>query len=319
METTGPRICIIGSGTVGQATGKGLLLKGFNVTFIDTDTQKVESLRSGGYKAFLPSQIVDGQFNFDVSFLTVPTPNKEDRIDLSFLTSASRSLGIWLQTQSKYHLVVVKSTVPPGTTRSLVIKNIEKYSGKLSGRDFGACMNPEYLREKSALEDSLSPWLIVIGMLDEKSGEILAEVYRDFECPLSFNTLEEAEVQKYVHNLFNALKITFYNEMRQVCLKQGLDAEKVFPLVAVSCEGMWNPYYGIKDFGPFDGMCLPKDTQAFLSWAYDHKVKMPLLKTAIKINNELAALNQNGHKKVVVRHSGINRQENGHALTRYAH
>jgi len=318
LETTGPKICIVGSGVVGQATGKGLALKGLDVTFIDTDPQKVEYLRSGGYKAFLPSQLVDGQFNFDISFLTVPTPNVKGRIDLSFLESASQNLGNWLRTLNKYHLVVVKSTVPPGTTRNLVIKTIEKHSGKLTGRDFGVCMNPEYLREKSSLEDSLNPWLIVIGMLDEKSGEILAEVYKDFRCPLSFTSLEEAEIQKYVHNLFNALKITFYNEVRQVCNELGLDADVVFPLVAISCEGMWNPGYGIKDFGPFDGMCLPKDTQAFLSWARDHKFKMPLLKTAIKINNTLTILNQNAHRKVVVRYPSIHQQENGHLMTRYA-
>jgi UDPglucose 6-dehydrogenase len=200
----------------------------------------------------------------------------------------------------KYHLVVVKSTVPPGTTEELVIKNIEKYSGKKIGKDFGACMNPEYLREYAAYEDSLNPWLIVIGEYDEKSGKTLEEAYKVFECPMYRVSLKEAEMQKYVHNLYNASKIAFFNEMRQVAKEIGADADKIFKFTAMSAEAIWNPKYGIRDMGPFSGACLPKDTKAFHYWAQTQGLDTRLLGMIIEQNEVLTeklGLNHYDYKK----------------------
>lgn len=281
------KICIIGSGVVGQATGKGLLSKGYDVTFIDIDPVRIKKLGEEGYKACLISQFTNGQFNFDVSFLTVPTPTENSKVNLEYLRNASKFLGERLYTLNKYHLVVVKSTVPPGTCENLVIKTIRKFSSKKAGRDFGICMNPEYLREKNAYDDFIRSWIIVIGEYDEKSGNLLHSIYKDFDCPKIIVSLKEAEIQKYIHNLFNAVKITFFNEMRQVCQKLDIAADQVFSLVAQSAEGMWNPNYGTKNMGPFNGMCLPKDTQAFLSWVKDKGVEMPLLAATIQVNKSL--------------------------------
>lgn len=282
-----PKICIVGPGVVGQATGKVLVLQGFDTVFVGGSSEKINKLRSQGYRAYERDKFFDGSYDFDITIFTVPTPTINGKVNLDALKQASTALGKRLKSKKNYHLVVVKSTVPPGTTEDLVIKTVEKFSGKKVGRDFGACMNPEYLREKTAYEDSLKPWIIVIGEYDEKSGDMLSSLFRKFDCPIFRCSLKEAEIQKYVHNLFNATKITFFNEMRSVGKAIGADTERIFKLVALSCEGMWNPQYGIRDFGPFQGSCLPKDTQAFLDWAKKRGYKTDLLKTAIEVNNSL--------------------------------
>ncbi|OGK18384.1 hypothetical protein A3G67_03790 [Candidatus Roizmanbacteria bacterium RIFCSPLOWO2_12_FULL_40_12] len=289
-----PTICIVGPGVVGQAQGKAFATLGYEVEFLGGNPEKTSKLQSEGFKAHTRDSFFDGTYNFDVSFLTVPTPTTDGIINLAPLTSASQDLGKRLATRKDqtYHLVVVKSTVPPGTTEDLVIKEIEATSGLKAGVDFGVCMNPEYLREISAFEDAIKPWIILIGELDIKSGDILATIYSKFKSPIVRCSLKEAEMQKYVHNLFNAVKISFYNEMRQVAQNIGADASKIFEVTAKSAEGMWNPKYGTKDHGPFTGSCLPKDTQAFHKWAESKGLATPLLGEAISVNNEL--LKKNG-------------------------
>ncbi|MBI2051645.1 UDP-glucose/GDP-mannose dehydrogenase family protein [Candidatus Roizmanbacteria bacterium] len=287
------KICIIGPGVVGQAQGKVFALHGYKTVFLGGNQEKTERLRRQGYTAFGRDELFDGTYNFDISMLTVPTPTINGRINLSALESASADLGKRLaKAKKRYHLVVVKSTVPPGTTEDLVIKTIKKYSGWKLGRDFGVCMNPEYLREATAYEDALKPWVILIGEYDKMSGDILASVYSKFECPIFRCLIKEAEMQKYIHNLFNAAKITFFNEMREIGKQVNVDVEKIFKVTALSAEGMWNPNYGIRDFGPFDGSCLPKDTQAFLEWTKNNGLDADLLEALINVNN--AILRKNG-------------------------
>lgn len=284
---TKPKICVVGPGVVGQATGKVLALQGFDITFLGGSQDKIEKLREEGYRAYDRKKYFNGLYDFDITILTVPTPSINGKIDLEAIESASIALGKRLAKRKNYHLVVVKSTVPPGTTESIVINNIEKYSGRKVGRDFGACMSPEYLREKTAYEDSLKPWAIVIGEYDKRSGDMLAKVFSQFDCPIFRCSLSEAEIQKYVHNLFNATKISFFNEMREVGKTIGADMDKVFKLTALSSEGMWNPNYGIRDFGPFSGSCLPKDTEAFLDWAQKEGRNPELLRAVLQVNNLL--------------------------------
>ncbi|PIS14394.1 hypothetical protein COT64_02870 [Candidatus Shapirobacteria bacterium CG09_land_8_20_14_0_10_39_12] len=290
MKMITPSVCIVGPGVVGQATGKVFVEKGIRVGFLGVIKEQIENLRNEGYNAFTKDEILNGNYDFDITMFTVPTLTVNGVIDLSVLEQTSADLGKRLKLLRKYHLVVVKSTVLPGTTENLVIPTIEKYSGKKVGKDFGACMNPEYLRQETAYDDTLNPWMTLIGEYDKKSGDMLELVYKDkFNCPLYRCELKEAEMQKYVHNLFNAAKITYFNEMRQIANRIGVDANKIFKYVAKSCEGMWNPSYGIKDKGPFDGSCLPKDTQAFLHWAQAHGLDADLLETVIGVNNKLAS------------------------------
>jgi len=281
------KIAIIGPGVVGYATGKVLTENGFKVGFIGRSQEKIDKLRKEGFWAYTFSSFPDHKYDYDVTFLTVATPTVDGKIDLEPIRRATKFLGRLLAFRKEYHVVVVKSTVLPGTTENMVIKEIEQMSGKKAGEDFGVCMNPEYLREETAVEDSRKPWVTLIGELDERSGAVLESIYKKFTKPIFHCSLMEAEMQKYVHNLYNAVKITFYNEMRQIAEANGLNTEKMFKINALTAEGMWNPTYGIRNFGPYSGHCLPKDTQAFYNWAQKNGYDADLLKITIVVNNNL--------------------------------
>lgn len=292
-----PKIAIVGPGVVGKATGRAFIAKGFTVGFFGRSQDQIEKLQHEGLTAYSRTELLKGDYDYDITMLTVPTPAQNGKINLDAMELAAIDLGKRLKNTKQYHLVVVKSTCPPGTTKDLVIKTIEEFSGKKAGKDFGACMNPEYLREATAFEDSINPWMVLIGEYDKKSGDTLMQVYEDFDCPVFKCTLSEAEMQKYVHNLYNAAKITYFNEMRQIAKEVGVDAEKIFKYTALSCEGMWNPKYGTKDKGPFSGACLPKDIKGFLGWAKKHDIKPELLETVFTVNEKMK-----GHHQVTTPH-----------------
>ena len=281
------QIAIIGSGFVGQATGKGFVKHNNKVTFYDTDPAKVETLKLEGFETELvrPSVLIDA----DVIMFCVPTPTQNNEINLSIVKSAAEWVGQSIRQSSKYQLIVVRSTVLPGTTEDVVLKLIEKNSGKKVGTDFGLAMQPEYLRQVTANEDFERPWFILIGQYDKKSGDILEKLYLPFNPSyIERCTIREAETQKYIHNIFNAIKIAFFNEMRAICEDEHLNVEKIFLAVAESCEGIWNPLYGLKDKGPFDGACLPKDTQAFAAWSQKNNHEIEILTAAINQNKKYA-------------------------------
>lgn len=263
------KLAIIGSGIVGQATGKGFISRGFDVKFLDVNPLLVNKLNNEGFKATSDYDDLSKE-KIDVFFVSVCTPTVNRHIDLNYIKAAVRDLGNAVRNYEDYFVVVIRSTVPPKTTRNLFIPILEETSGKKAGIDFGVCMNPEYLREESNVADFANPRIIVFGSLDKKSKLVLEDIYSVFDTPMYFLTLEEAEIQKYIHNLLNACKISYFNEMRNVCEKLEINADKVFNIVAQSAEASWNPKYGIKDKGPFGGSCLPKDTMAFYAWALEN-------------------------------------------------
>jgi len=278
------KLVVIGSGVVGQATGKGFIAKGHEVVFCDINPETLAKLEKQGYKV-CTADLLEQKTNVEAFFLAISTPTVDGRIQLGFLEGAIAHLGDVLKRQNGYCIVVVRSTIPPNTTVGSLVPLLEKYSGKKAGHDFGVCMNPEYLREHRNEEDFKNPWIITVGELDAKSGETLEKIYGSCNCPIVHTSIEEAEIQKYIHNLFNACKISFFNEMRMICKAVKVDADKVFELVVKSAEAQWNPQYGIRDFGAYSGSCLPKDTTAFLAWAKEELAKsMPLLNAVIKTN-----------------------------------
>lgn len=276
------KIAVIGSGFVGTATGNGHAKHGNEITFIDVDIDKVHQLQKKGYDAFLPEDYKT--ITTDITMFCVPTPTKGGAIQLDYLKKAVEEFALRLKNHKKYHIAVIRSTVPPKTTRDVVIPIIEKISGKKAGTDFGVSMQPEYLREKTADQDFARPWFILIGQLDQRSGNTLERLYSKFDAPIQRVSLEEAEFQKYVHNLYNAVKIAFFNEMRIVADKENWNATAVFNATAESSEGMWNPLYGIRNYGPFDGSCLPKDTRAFLEWGEDSNHQLGILRSVVAEN-----------------------------------
>ena len=276
------KIDIVGSGFVGQATGKGLAQHGHLVSFLDTDPSRVAAMRAQGYGATKPEDATNVES--DLTMFCVPTPTVKGSFQLDPVYRAVESFAERLRGHSDYHVVVVRSTVPPTTTREVVIPLIETVSGKKAGRDFGVVMQPEFLREIHAEQDFARPWLILIGELDQRSGDVVAKIFGDFGAPIRRLSLEEAEFQKYVHNSFNAVKVAFFNEMRIVANAEGWDSEAIFNAVAESCEGIWNPLYGVRDFGPFDGSCLPKDTAALVEWGDQRGFSLGILRAVIAEN-----------------------------------
>lgn len=280
------KIVIIGSGFVGKATGKGFLSQGHDVTFVDINEILVSELKKEGMKACNIGAECAG--DADIYLITVLTPTIDGQSDYRFIDSALASLGKSLQNNANFSIIVIRSTVLPGTTEGRFRNIIEKYSGKIAGRDFGLSMNPEFLRQISAEQDFMNPWMIVIGSNDPRVAGSIEKLYRPFRAPIVHMSIKEAEMMKYAHNIYNANKISFFNEMRMIAKKVGVDADKIFETVIKSAEGSWNHEYGIRDRGPFGGTCLPKDTRAFLSWANEKLgEKMPLLHAVIKVNEDV--------------------------------
>ncbi len=276
------KIAIIGSGFVGNATGKGHAKHGNEIIFIDVDSDKVKELKDSGFKAHVPRDYKS--ITTDITMFCVPTPTLGGAIQLDYLKTAVVEFAERLKMHDKYHLVVIRSTVPPTTTRNVVLPLIEKVSGKRAGVDFGLTMQPEYLREVTAEQDFARPWFILIGQFDARSGDILEKLYSKFDAPIERVGLEEAEFQKYVHNVYNAVKIAFFNEMRVIANQESWDANAIFQATAESSEGIWNPMYGLRDFGPFDGSCLPKDTRALLEWGDKRGYHLNILRSVISEN-----------------------------------
>jgi UDPglucose 6-dehydrogenase len=276
------RIAVIGAGFVGEATGRGLAKHKNDVVFVDVDTEKINKLKQEGFEAHLASEYTT--MDTDVTMISVPTPTKGREVQFQYLEAAAKAIGERLKNYKGYHVVVVRSTVPPSTTRKVVLPIIEKASGKKAGADFGLAMQPEYLREVTAAEDFARPWFVFIGAIDKKSGDVLEKIYKPFDAPIERGTLEEAEIQKYVHNVYNAVKIAFFNELRIAMNDMGIDADKVYTATAESCEGIWNPMYGLKDYGPFDGSCLPKDTRGLLDWGDKNGYDFGILRAVVTEN-----------------------------------
>ena len=276
------RIAVIGSGFVGEATGRGLAKHNNDITFIDVMREKVAMLREEGFKSYLPEDYT--KITTDITMFCVPTPTVGGEINLEYLLKATRQFAERLRDYDGYHVAVIRSTVPPHTTREKVIPLIEKISGKKAGEEFGICMQPEYLREVTAQQDYARPWFILIGEYDKKSGDILERLYSKFDAPIERTTLEEAEFQKYVHNVYNAVKIAFFNEMRIIAKGENWNDAAIFQATARSCEGIWNPIYGLRDMGPFDGSCLPKDTRALLQWGDNRGYGVEILRSVISEN-----------------------------------
>ena len=286
-------IAIIGSGVVGGATGRGFLLKGHSVVFHDVDDDVLHSLRQQGFEATHIDNLDASQS--DVFFFAVSTPTEKGRINLMHLKSAVRSLGKKLRNREGYCMIVIRSTVPPKTTEDLLIPILEKESRKKAGEGFGVAVNPEYLREKSADNDFNNPWAVTVGSLDRRSRLFMEDMFSDYGRDINHLSIREAEMQKYVHNLYNALKIAFFNEMRVVCERVDIAPESIFNVTAESAEGFWNKGYGMKDKGPFAGTCLPKDTQAFLSWSKKLKVRMDVLNGVIDANERYKEIWDKAH------------------------
>ena len=250
---------------------------------------------AGRFRATLSME--EGAEGAEVLLLAVGTPTRDGNIDLAYVRQASETIGKLLGSGSAYRVVAVKSTVIPGTTDGLVRRTLETASGFEVGR-FGLCMNPEFLREGSAVEDFMNPDRIVIGQWDERSGDTLAGLYAPFVCPILRTGLRNAEMIKYTANALLASLISFSNQIAMICESvEGVDVEDV--LAGVHLDRRLSPILAGERIQPgilaylkagagYGGSCFPKDMLALTRFGRGLGVPVPLLEAVLAINGARA-------------------------------
>ncbi len=305
------QVTVIGAGYVGLVTSASLAAIGHQVFCVDVLSDRVEMINRGevpfhepGLAELIQDGIRSGRLhattnlakaicNSQISMIAVGTPPQGEHIDLSYVATAAQQIGQVLRYTDGYHVVVVKSTVVPGTTDTLVLRLLEEASG-LSAGEFGLCMNPEFLREGSAVADFMNPDRIAIGQWDERSGQVLMELYAAFDCPKLRTSLRNSELIKYAANAFLATAISYSNELARLCeaipgtdvvtvmdglhldrrLSPVIDGQRVLPGILT--------YLGAG--AGFGGSCLPKDVNALRSFAALHQIQTPLLDAVMQVN-----------------------------------
>lgn len=289
------RIAIIGAGYVGLVTGACLAKLGNEVTFVDSDKERIDMLRGrkcpiyeAGLDEILRAIPTEATCNLndtikdtDISFVCVGTDSDDFgyATNLQALKEVAEEIG---ETLSHGHLVVIKSTVIPGTTEKVIIPLLEKH-GRRIGADFNICTNPEFLREGIAVRDFLHPDRIIIGEMNKEGGDVLAELYRDFDCPILRFELRTAEMIKYASNAFLATRISLINEVGNICQRLGVDVYEV-------AEGMgYDERIGSKFLNAsigFGGSCLPKDLKALIAKSREIGYEPKILEAVFNLNEQ---------------------------------
>ena len=294
------KISVIGCGYVGAVTGACFAALGHEIVFVDLDPDKIAAINAGRSPIYEPGldgllqknaskiaatdDLAGAVSRTEVTFICVGTPSQQDgSIDLAFVRSAAAGIGRVLKDKSDGHTVIVKSTVLPGTTEGVVLPILEVESGKQAFVDFGLASNPEFLREGSALSDFFAPDRIVIGASDDRSRRLLEELYAPIDCPKMYTAIPVAEMIKYVSNAFLATKVSFANEIGNICKRMGIDTAEVFR--GVGMDHRINPAFFQSGIG-FGGSCFPKDVRALIAKAEEVGVEPKILKDVIEVNEE---------------------------------
>ena len=306
-----PAISVIGAGYVGLCTAVGFASKGYNVVACDLNEEKISKINSGvppfhepGLEEKLSESLQKGNIRgvvgqidqvileTDLTFVAVGTPSSLDgSINLQYIKSATGDIGKALKRKGSYHVMVIKSTVVPGTTQNIVKPILEEESKKAAGIGFGLCMNPEFLRQGSAFQDTVNADRVVIGAFDVRSGDILEDLYENFYCgnvPAILRTsLSTAELIKYASNAMLATKISFINTIANICEKIPSADVKVVAK-AMGLDKRIGPLFLDAGLG-YGGSCFPKDVKALIACSkgsgYD-----PELLDAVEGVNEMQPL-----------------------------
>ena len=307
------KVTVVGAGYVGLVSGVCLASKGHVVTCVDNDTTKVEKINNAtchiyeegldelllanvGNRMHATTDLYNAVIDSEVILLSVGTPYDGKEIDLKYIRQVAAEIGEALRNSDAYHVVIVKSTVVPGTTDNVIIPLLEKNSGKKAGNDFGVGMNPEFLREGSAIEDFMNPDRIVLGGIDERTHISMEELYAPFNgIDLLKTNNKTAEMIKYTSNSLLATLISFSNEIGNLCaVLGGIDVVEV--MEGVHLDKRISP---IMDDGVrivpsittylavgcgFGGSCFPKDVKALISHGENAGQPMSLLKAVMDIN-----------------------------------
>ena len=296
-------IAIFGLGYVGSVSAACLAAAGHRVVGVDVDPYKVDLIRRGrapitepDLDELLSPLVADGRISVtsdtaeavaaaDVSLVCVGTPSRRNgSLDSSYLERVLEQIGEALSRSNRYHVIAVRSTLLPGVLGTQLVPLLERASGRRAGADFGVCINPEFLREGSAIRDFLKPPFTVIGESDSRAGDTLAGLYEHLKAPVYRMLPDEASMLKYACNTFHAVKVAFANEIGALCESLGMDGQRVMDVFCKDGELNVSPRYLRPGFA-FGGSCLPKDLRALTYVAKDNDVSTPLLSSVLSSND----------------------------------
>jgi GDP-mannose 6-dehydrogenase len=296
------RIVVFGLGYVGCTTAACLAYREHSVIGVDIHQEKVDLIQSGKgtFKEEFVHELVHSAVNAghltatinheqalqqaDVVFLCIGTPSDKDgKADLTALQRVCSTIGTYLNKHNTFLTLVVRSTVPPGTTEDVLIPLLEKTSGKRAFIDFDVCVNPEFMREGTSVEDFNHPSRTIVGAKTREAAENLRKAYRHVKAPFVHTDIKTAEFIKYVDNSFHALKVAYANEIASICKKLSLNTKQVFDLFLMDKKLNVSEAY-LKPGLPFGGSCLPKDLRALQSFVKE-KNNYPLLQSILPSNN----------------------------------
>jgi GDP-mannose 6-dehydrogenase len=277
---------------------------GHDVVGVDVNEGKVSAINDGrspivepGLEETLSKAVTAGRLrattdtaaavaDTDVSLLCVGTPSQRNgSLDLSYLERVSEQIGAALKSKPTYHVVIVRSTVLPGTTHEVVIPALERTSGKEYGTGFGVSVNPEFLREGTALKDFQKPPLTLVGHNHAADATGTIALYRSIDAPLISTSIRVAEMMKYTSNTWHALKVVFANEIGNVCKKLDVDSHEVMEIFCRDQKLNLSSYY-LKPGFAFGGSCLPKDVRALQYRARQLDVELPLISHILPSNRQ---------------------------------
>jgi GDP-mannose 6-dehydrogenase len=298
------KVAVFGLGYVGCVSAAWFAGEGHQVIGVDVNAGKVDAINAGrspivepGLDTLLSQNVAAGRLSAttdtaaairdsDVSLLCVGTPSRRNgSLDLSYLQRVSEQIGDALKHTLAYHLVVVRSTVLPGTTHEVVIPALERTSGKTYGEGFGVSVNPEFLREGTALADFSKPPLTLVGHNHAADATGTVALYQSIDAPLISTSIRVAEMMKYTSNTWHALKVVFANEIGNLCKKLGVDSHEVMDIFCRDEKLNLSSYY-LKPGFAFGGSCLPKDVRALQYRAKEMDVDLPLISQILPSNRQ---------------------------------
>lgn len=296
-------ISVFGLGYVGSVSVACLAESGYEVIGVDVNPTKVTMINEGqspvieaGLSELMKQGANAGRIRAttnarqavqasDISIICVGTPsNGNGSLDLNYVTRVCDEIGSGLASKSTFHTVIARSTMLPGSTEEIVIPILEKSSGKKVGSDFGVCFNPEFLREGSSIKDFYDPPFTVIGSDDERVIASVKALYCMLKAKLIIVPIKVAEMIKYASNAFHALKVTFANEIGNICKQQNVDSHQVMDVFCQDTKLNISPYY-LKPGFAFGGSCLPKDVRALLYHCRHFDLDPPVLKSIMYSNS----------------------------------
>jgi GDP-mannose 6-dehydrogenase len=315
------KISVLGLGYVGTVAAACLAREGHEVIGVDPERTKVDMINAGkspiveqDINEIIEKQVAAGRLRAstdaesavrftDLVFVCVGTPSLPNgSIDLRYVRRVCEQIGVAMRGHYGAPVIVMRSTMLPGTMRELVIPTLESFSGRRAGAEFGVCINPEFLREGTAVYDYANPPKTVIGEFNRASGDLLASLYEHHKAPLIRTDIDTAEMVKYSDNVWHAVKVGFANEIGNICKALQVDAHRVMDIFVQDTKLNLSPYY-LKPGFAFGGSCLPKDLRALMHKAKTLDLNLPILNSVLPSNEQqidraVRAVIERGNRKI---------------------